>query len=796
MRNRQNLKFFARADRELTRFMDSFCLIDIEIEQYKLFIDWYGQKTSRELTDGIEEMLISEAERSNGMACYLGLNHFCIIIPYDEEHIAELYKKTQELISSFSNISGFLPAFGVAMIDGSCELMLDYFNHAVLSCEKVKGSYHNHIDVYDVTFHEKSAEEYRLLYEFQNALDDGEICFWLQPQYRVSKKKIVGAEALARWQKPDGSFVSPGLFVPILEKHGLVTKLDTFIWEEVCKWIHKRLSENKALIPVSVNLSRADIVAMDVPALFDKLIKKYELPTNCLKIEITESAYVDNAGSVGDTVSKLQTNGFMVLMDDFGSGYSSLNMLNSINVDLIKLDAQFLRSYKKEEKKGINILESVVNMTQNLAMPIIVEGVETDEQAKFLSDLGCRYAQGYFFSRPMSVPDFDKLVADESIIDTGGFKFKANQQIHVREFLDDNIYSDAMLNNILGPVAFYNWSGNNVDIVRFNDQYFHMLEIEVDEFEKRRHHLQKELYPGDVSKFYELLESAYKHHTTGASGILRFYKPNGVLIWISLKIYFLSEDVQGKKFYTSAQDVTELQFVSSNIPGAYFRCANDKDFTILFISENFQKMTGFNEEEIKRDFKNKLALMIHPDDLDRVRDEAIAVSHSRISELSPYRIRRKLGSYIYIAEQAHLTDQFGLPCWQCMTIDVTDVMKMRNQMHILSECLNDTILFLRRTRNGLIYETVVHGFSKELMLDGDALASALNAGTFCKWIDGYDDIPHQQYTEMFINSIIGTSKELKITLPSGRRIKAAVRADKVPDNRGGVEYIVVMRKAK
>ena len=792
----QGMGFFETMEKQKKRFGENWCVVDIEVGQRELFIKWFGTDAIKNLFSDILYYLQEKAQEKGGVAEYFGMEHFCMIMPFDIVELNGLQEHVQEMIASFTGLSGFIPVFGIALMDGSCDRITGYFNQAALSCEGITDSSRQRVNVYDAKLKEKIEEEYRILKSFQEALDSGEICFWLQPQYRVVNRKIVGAEALARWITSSGSFISPGIFVPILEKHRIVSKLDVFIWEEVCKWCRKRLDEGHVLIPVSVNLSRADILSMNVPEYFESLLKKYDLPKNSIKIEVTESAYVDSSSSVGNTISELQKNGFMVLMDDFGSGYSSLNMLKNMNVDLIKLDAQFLDSPENTERKGINILESVVNMTRNLAMPIIVEGVETDEQARFLGDLGCRYAQGYYFSRPMSVPAFEELVEDESIIETEGFVFKANQQLHAREFLDENIYSDAMLNNILGPVVFINQSDDNVDAVRFNDQFFQMMGVSVEMFENFRHKIQEVIYPDDREKLMGLLENAYQHHTVGSADIVRICRPGGMIRWLSLKIYFLSEDVQGRKFYASAQDVTEFQFVNSNLPGAYYRCGVDDDFTFKFISLNFQKMTGFSADEIRIRFDNKLIRMIHPDDVDRVRNEARAVVKAKRENFNPYRICRKNGDYIYVAEQSHLTDRYGSPCWQSMTIDVTDVMHMRNQMRILSKCLNDTILFLRRTPEGLTYETAVHGLSDDLGLDAETLEQSLNSGSFCRWVEGYRNIPHSEYTELFISQLAGGERELKVNLEDGKTVRIIVRADKVDDDKSDIEYIVVMRLAK
>ena len=213
--------------------------------------------------------------------------------------------------------------------------------------------------------------------------------------------------------------VSPGIFVPVLEQYGFVTDLDQFVWEEVCAWQRRWIDAGHTPLPVSVNVSQIDIFTIDVPAYFNLLIWKYKLPVDVIKIEITESAYVGD-GAVVDTVKRLREKGFIVLMDDFGSGYSSLNMLRSLNVDIIKLDAQFLRM-NSDDQKGIHILESIVGMAKSMETPIIVEGVETKEETEFIKELGCHYVQGYFFYRPMPVTDFETLIGDENNIDISGF---------------------------------------------------------------------------------------------------------------------------------------------------------------------------------------------------------------------------------------------------------------------------------------------------------------------------------------------------------------------------------------
>ncbi len=351
-----------------------------------------------------------------------------------------------------------------------------------------------------------------------------------------------------------------------------------YIWEEVCRWQRSRIDGGHTPLPVSVNVSAADISHLDLPAVFEDLIKKYALERQLIKIEITESSYTSNTALVKDTVRSLREKGFTVLMDDFGSGYSSLNMLNNLNIDVIKLDAQFLDLDESNEKRGIRILESVTNMTKTLGVPIIAEGVETEKQREFLLDLGCRYMQGYYFYKPMPTEAYEALIADPERIDTSGIRFKSNQQFQLRELLDENIYSDTMLNNILGPCAFYSLHGDGVDIVRYNEQFYEAVDIP--NFADRLENIQRFMPKSDVPLMLDLLHNAVKDSMNGAKGILHFYKTNGTLTTFFMHFYYLHTEGECQIFYGAVQNITKL----SNLEKQVTLLARIAAETVLFLS--------------------------------------------------------------------------------------------------------------------------------------------------------------------------------------------------------------------
>ncbi len=236
-----------------------------------------------------------------------------------------------------------------------------------------------------------------------------EFIIYLQPQYSVSKNTIVGAEALARWIH-EGAFISPGAFIPVLEQNGLVTLLDRYLWERVFSLQAQRQQDRLALVPISINVSREDFSKIDVFQVMTDLSRQYGVAPEYIHIEITESAFVNDNAAIYDSINKLKSFGFMILIDDFGSGYSALNILKDIEADVIKLDMKFFDLTEDNNTKGRSIIESVIQMAQLLGLGLIAEGVENTDQLDILKEAGCDIVQGYFFYRPMNVDDFNKLL--------------------------------------------------------------------------------------------------------------------------------------------------------------------------------------------------------------------------------------------------------------------------------------------------------------------------------------------------------------------------------------------------
>ena len=231
---------------------------------------------------------------------------------------------------------------------------------------------------------------------------------YFQPKYQLKKMAPYGAEALVRWKKPSGEIVLPNEFIPIFERNGFITKLDYYVWEKVCQFIDSELSQGRNPAPISVNVSRVNLYNPDFMDSLIDLIHRYHIPPHYLNLELTESVFSEDAELIQRAVNYLHDAGFTILMDDFGSGYSSLNILKDVDLDVLKIDMKFFSKGNTAEK-GAKIIDAVIRMAESLDMMVIAEGVEEKHQVDFLNDLGCDYIQGYYFGRPMSQDQYEKL---------------------------------------------------------------------------------------------------------------------------------------------------------------------------------------------------------------------------------------------------------------------------------------------------------------------------------------------------------------------------------------------------
>ena len=551
-----NHSFFQQVDEKMGKLENgTYCLVAIDIEHFRLFNKLYGREEGDKLLMYIAECVKKVQDKHDGVAGYLGGDNFALLMPNNPALLQMMYGQILKGVRKMNTI-GFLPGLGVYEIVDTTMAAVVMYDRATIALSHIIGNHTKRTCMYNDSMVEDMEEELDLLSEIQVGLEYDEFTFFVQPQCDIFTGKIVGAEALVRWKHRSKGMIPPGIFIPVLEKNGFISDLDRLVWRKVCEWMRQWIDRGYQPVPISINVSRIDIFSMDVPDYLEELLETYQLKPSNLKVEITEGAYAENNDKIVDTVKRLQTLGFLVMMDDFGSGYSSLNMLKSVSVDVIKIDMKFLDFDEQEDGKAISILETVVNMSRQMGLPIIVEGVETKMQEDFLRDMGCRYTQGYYYYKPLPIAEFENLLSDESRLDPSGILYRQVEKFRVREFLDENVFNDTMINNILGAAAFYDLYENKIEILRVNTQYYQLVGALPEEDDWDQEKLWEQVRDDDRAMFLSMFERAYTNPSEGAQGYIHFLRRDGAVIWVYVRIFFLREKENHKIFYSSLTDIT------------------------------------------------------------------------------------------------------------------------------------------------------------------------------------------------------------------------------------------------
>ena len=391
------------------RYDVKYSIVCMDISCFKIINDLFHVETGNVILQTAAEYFKKTLNPRTTLSCRADADHFILCIPSEELDIEKIIKDLDERIKALHISHNILFFAGIYPVDNINLPVHQMCDRAGMALRRIKGSYLTRYAYYDAKMRDQMIEELLITGNLEIALKERQFTIFLQPIFDPHKNTVVSAEALVRWFHPVHGMVSPGKFIPVCERSGFIVRLDRFVWEEACRLQRKRLNEHKPIVPISVNLSRLNFYSSDLTEFLSLLLEKYDLEPWMLKLEVTESAYTDNQVQLLDMISTFKSLGFPVLMDDFGSGYSSLNMLKDMPLDTIKVDMAFIRELEKSPRVAI-ILKFIVQLTNALGMGTIIEGVETQTQADYVASLGDVSIQGYYFSRPLPIKDYEKLL--------------------------------------------------------------------------------------------------------------------------------------------------------------------------------------------------------------------------------------------------------------------------------------------------------------------------------------------------------------------------------------------------
>ena len=410
-----NRNFFFEYANRIYRYHPEWAMdaIVMNIEQFHSVNALHGYEFGDEVLRTLGAEIRAFLAETEGIAGRFEADRFDIFCLPQDDYQA-LLDRFQGVIDELSHkTTSIRLRMGVSPWKKDVEPVL-LFDRARAACSKVRGDYMSHLMMYDEKMREREILDQRLLDDLQQAVDERQLQVFYQPKYDVQCEppRLVSAEALIRWNHPELGLVSPGAFIPLFEGNGQISVVDDFVWADAARQLGEWRRRFDLELSVSVNLSRVDLFDPGLRAKLNGLVADNGLNHANLKLEVTESAYTDNAEQLIEAINQLRTNGFEIEMDDFGSGYSSLNMLSSMPIDVLKMDMKFIRNIEHSEK-DLRLVELVLDIARYLKVSVVAEGVETQGQLQLLQAAGCDIVQGYYFSRPLPAEEFEALIIKE-----------------------------------------------------------------------------------------------------------------------------------------------------------------------------------------------------------------------------------------------------------------------------------------------------------------------------------------------------------------------------------------------
>ncbi|MEG2177086.1 MAG: EAL domain-containing protein, partial [Oscillibacter sp.] len=577
-----------------------FALLRLDVDRFQLINSFFGVEEGDRILLFIAERLQSFAYTQRDATCgRIGSDVFCLCMPYDEETTERFIRETRTQLSAYNPNYDMVPSIGVYLVKDPAVSVETMYNRAALAAKTCKGNYVDYYAYYNENMSVTLAWEQEIVNGMNSALDHHEFEIYLQPKYRVSTAQPCGAEALVRWNHPQKGLLLPGEFISIFERNGFITKLDPYVWEQTCQCLHNWISQGHTPLPISVNISRVNVYNPQLVEILMELVTRYEIDPSLLQLELTESAYTDNPTAMSATITRLQSQGFTILMDDFGSGYSSLSILKDIAVDVLKIDMRFL-SQSKIPGRGENIIASVIRMAKWLGIPVVTEGVETGEQVEFLKSVGCEYIQGYYFARPMPVSKYEAQFLRQTALPQGAQKragdlcdslFSANPQVQ------------GVFNNPRQATAICEFFEDQVEFLRVNELFCELL--------NRRGAALEQLSPLTLTaeKDREVFLGTFRlcaETEEPADCECTYTTPGGSSLWLHICLQYVARVEEKSILVMEVADITtrkEIDFELQKYRASLLSDHNDAH-TILIVDDG-----EINRRILRKIFENKYSCL-------------------------------------------------------------------------------------------------------------------------------------------------------------------------------------------
>lgn len=409
-----NLRLFFNQAAEIMRANRdrTFALLVLDIAHFKALNEFCGWETGDRMLVYIAEYLKTYESPLTAMF-HFRADCFGMLVPFeDKQELVAIAQNICTKIKAYPIAYKVLPSIGICIAADPEMPISSLRDYATMALQTIKGKFYAKYAFFDESMRQQMLLEKQIENDILDALSTDQLQPFIQPKVDMSTGEIIGGEALIRWIHPEKGLISPGLFLPVLEKNGLIIDVDFHIWTKVFAWLSKRLKASQKAVPISVNISRMHFFDNAFREKLVMLSAEYNVPPQLVALELTESAFLNNADSIYNNLQQLRSIGFALSMDDFGTGYSSMTMLKNQPVDEIKIDKGFIDDIEDNQEQII--VSSIVNMLKALNKRIVVEGVETQAQRNFLLEQNCLHAQGFLYYKPMPISEFEALLDRDS----------------------------------------------------------------------------------------------------------------------------------------------------------------------------------------------------------------------------------------------------------------------------------------------------------------------------------------------------------------------------------------------
>lgn len=536
-----------------------FCLIYWNVRRFKVvnnMFGWHtGDKILIQLAASMKKMLEGEIATYGRME----RDNFICCVPV-EVISKKNWMKMGDINCSVGDMDYHLSCcYGLYKITDASLSISEMGDKARLAMETVKDNYVCSYAWFDENMWESIVEEQKLSNDFKTAIAEKQFKVYYQPVCRAEDGKVTAAEALVRWQHPKRGLISPGIFIPLFERNGFISVLDRYVWSEVCRMLRSVLDEGLEVVPISINVSRVEFYNHHLCEDIRNIVDSYKLPHELIKIEITETAYSDNPRQVQDAVSKLHDYGFVVLMDDFGSGYSSLNTLKDLPIDVLKIDMKFLDSFETSQKSTI-ILETVIRMAKWMKLRVVAEGVEHRKEWDYLKSVECDLVQGFYFYKPMPEDDFLMLLKR---ISEEGTVSQIDDASELENTIADvlrggNLQNSSLFYDMLGGMGVLEMTDESLEIIQVNRGYYEVIYNSDKGHQEDISVLNKEVVEPERSILMEKCRLA-KEKRSVQQVQLHHLREDDTYVWLNVKLRYVGRQGKRSLFYFAIDNIDDMK---------------------------------------------------------------------------------------------------------------------------------------------------------------------------------------------------------------------------------------------